>query len=323
MVTLSVLFIVGPTAVGKSALGLHLARAFDGEIVNADSRQVYRYMDIGTAKPSPEDRAQVRHHLVDILGPDQEFSLAVFLQLARRAIGDIYSRGKLPIVVGGSGQYVWALADGWRVPSVPPDARVRRELEEKAKLEGAGSLHKALAEVDPDAASKIGPYNIRRLVRALEIYRATGIPPSTLRRKGAREYRPLVLGLHTDREALYWKIDRRVEEMLVNGLVGEVEALLDMGYSPESPCMSGMGYREMNLHLSGELTLEAASQRIKYATHRYARRQYAWFRLNDTRIHWLESGPSWNLQAKALVDGWLMQGHGCDKIASTPEEKCQ
>ena len=308
---------------GKTALALYLARAFDGEIVNADSRQVYRHMDIGTAKPSPEDRELVPHHLIDILDPDQECSLAAFLEVAHRAICDIQSRGKLPVVVGGTGQYVWALAEGWQVPEVAPDPHLRQELEDKAAQEGSASLHKALADVDPEAASNIGPYNLRRLVRALEIYRTTGIPPSTLRRKGEVQYHSLVFGLHTDREELYGRIDRRVEEMLAQGFVEEVENLLQQGYPEDLPCMSSMGYREMNLHLSGELTLEEASQRIKYATHRFARRQYAWFRLNDPRIHWLQAGPAANLQSDDMVGKWLRQGHGCDRIALTAEEKYQ
>ena len=175
--------------------------------------------------------------------------------------------------------------------------------------------------MDPDAASRIGPHNLRRLIRALEIYDATGIAPSTMRRKGSPPYRSLVIGLHMQREELYGMIDRRVEGMMDNGLLGEAGKLLRMGYSPDVPCMSTMGYKEMALHLNGELTLEEASQRIKYETHRFARRQYAWFRLNDPRIHWLRTGTGVNDEATALVEGWLRQGHGCDRIASGAKEK--
>ena len=286
-----VLSIVGPTAVGKSALALHLAQVFDGEIVNADSRQVYRLMDIGTAKPSPEDRSKVPHHLVDILDPDQEFSLALFLDLAGGAIQDIRSRGKLPIVTGGSGQYIWALLEGWDVPNVPPDTRLRQKLEERGRREGASALHRSLSEVDPETASRIDARNLRRMIRALEVHHAVGLSPSVLPRKRPPPYNPLVIGLTMSREALYGRIDRRVDEMLERGLVGEVRDLLGMGYSQNLPCMSGMGYREIALHLGGEYSLEEVSQRIKYDTHRYARHQYAWFRLGDPRICWLKPGP--------------------------------
>ena len=308
---------------GKSAQALYLAQGFDGEIINADSRQVYRYMDIGTAKPSLEAQAQVPHHLVDILDPDQEFSLAMYLQLAGQAIWDIQSTGRLPIVTGGTGQYIWALLEGWQVPPVPPDAQLRHELEEKAKQEGVEALHKRLLEVDADSASRIGPHNLRRLIRALEIYHATGIAPSTMRRKGSPPYRSLVIGLHMQREELYRRIDRRIEGMIDNGLLGEVGKLLRMGYSPDLPCMSSMGYKEIALHLNGELTLEEASHRIKYETHRFARRQYAWFRLNDPRIHWLRAGAGVNDEAVALVEGWFRQDHGCVRIASGSKEKGQ
>ena len=306
---------------GKSALALLLARTFDGEIVNADSRQAYRFMDIGTAKPSTEDRAQVRHHLLDVLDPDQEFSLATFLQLAHQAIGNIQKSGKLPIVTGGAGQYVWALVEGWQVPHVPPNSQLRQELEEEAGRDGAEVLHRRLGEVDPGSASSIDPRNLRRVIRALEIYHATGAAPSTLRRQRLPPYHPLIIGLAMGREALYQRIDRRVHDMLEKGLVREVRDLLGKGYSSDLPCMSGMGYKEIALHLRGELTLEEASQRIKYQTHRFARRQHTWFRRDDPRIHWLEAGPSVDLQAKALVEGFSWEGRGCGKIASTTEEK--
>ena len=308
---------------GKSGLALPLARAFNGEIVGADSRQVYRLLDIGTAKPSSEDRAEVRHHLVGILDPEQEFSLALFLSLARKAIQDIHSRDKLPIVVGGTGQYIRALLEGWQVPHVPPNPKLRQELEEQANREGADSLHRTLYEIDAETASKISPNNLRRVIRALETYYGTSIVPSTLRRKQPPPYHPLIIGLTTSRENLYGMIDRRVDEMLEKGLVDEVRSLLDMGYSPELPCMSSMGYKETALHLIGELTLEEASQRTKYETHRFARRQYAWFRLKDPRIHWLEAGDNLRPKAEALVKGFLIEGHGCGTIAPATEENMQ
>ena len=301
---------------GKSSLAVHLAGSFDGEIVNADSRQVYRFMDIGTAKPFLEDRAKVRHHLIDVLDPDQEFSLAMFLELARQSIQDIHNRDKLPIVAGGTGQYIWALLEGWQVPHVPPDPELRQELEEEARQEGAGTLHQRLREIDPETASRTDPRNVRRVIRALEIYYATDAPPSTFRSKKPPPYHPFILGLTADRETLYRSIDHRVEEMLEKGLTGEVADLLRMGYSSELPSMSSMGYKEIALYLRGEFTLEKAAQRIKYETHRFARHQYAWFRLRDPRIHWLQFGHDANFQAGALVGAFL----SCVKIASATGE---
>ena len=311
--------IVGPTAVGKSALALHLARTFDGEVVNADSRQVYRFLDIGTAKPSAEDRARVPHHLIDIIDPDEEFSLALFLELAHRAIEHIRGRAKLPIVVGGTGQYVWALLEGWHVPRVPPNPRLRADMEVVARRDGPQALHETLRDLDPEAASRIDHRNVRRVIRALEVYDAIGAAPTDPRRQpcsGAS----LVIGLTAGRETLYEQIDQRVDGMLESGLVEEVRQLLRLGYSADLPSMSSMGYKEISLYLKGELSLEEASRRIKYATHRLARRQYSWFRRNDPRIHWLELGGDVNRRAEALARDSLGAVVTCGKIGSTAEE---
>ncbi len=311
--------IIGPTAVGKSAMGIDLAAAFDGEVVNSDSRQVYRSMDIGTAKPSAEERSQVPHHLIDILDPDQDFSLALFLKMARSAIQDIQARRKLPILVGGSGQYIWALLEGWQVPQVPPDPDLRRSLEKEASREGGETLYKKLQEADPRAASRIDPRNVRRVIRALEVYQAAGTAPSN--QKDEPLLSLLILGLTTDRKALYDLIDIRVDQMLANGLVEEVQGLLDKGYSPDLPSMSGIGYKEIAQHLRGELTLEGAVQRIKYETHRFARHQYTWFRLSDKRINWLDAGPDSAAGASALIDEFLREKGSCDTIASATESQ--
>ena len=304
---------------GKSALALHLARTFEGEIVNADSRLVYRFMDVGTAKPSSEDRALLPHHLVDIIDPDEEFNLALFLDLAHRAIEDICSRAKLPIIVGGTGQYLWALLEGWQVPHVPPNPELRADMEAVARRDGPQALHEALRKLDPEAAYRIDHRNVRRVIRALEVYDATGAAPTDPRR------RPpvgpfLIIGLTAGREMLYQRIDQRVDWMLESGLVEEVRQLLRLGYSANLPCMSSMGYKEISLHLNGELTLEEASQRIKYATHRLARRQYSWFRPSDPRIHWLELGGDVNRRAEALVRETLRGLGTYGKIGSTAEE---
>ena len=309
------LFIVGPTAVGKSALALYLARRFNAEIINADSRQVYRGMDVGTAKSSPEERAGVPHHLIDILDPDQDFNLALFLKLARAAIQETHSRERLPIVVGGTGQYVWALYEGWQVPRVPPNVLLRRELQEAACRDGSHLLHRRLVELDPSAAAKIDPSNARRVIRALEIYDTTGASTAP-ERKVQPAQRSMALGLTMERQALYERIDRRVDEMLQRGLKDEVQWLQDRGYSPQLSAMSSLGYKEMCQHLRGELDEAEAVRRTKYATHRFVRRQSAWFRLTDPRIRWLEIADGPEAQATAFVEEFLASDHGCDRIAS-------
>ena len=278
--------IVGPTAVGKSQLALHLAQTFHGEIVSADSRQVYRHMDIGTAKPNPEELSLVRHHLIDIVNPDEDFNLAQYQHLATQAIADIGQRHKLPILVGGSGLYVWALLEGWQVPPVPPDLEFRHRLEDKATKIGAERLYQELARADSIAAQQIDPRNVRRVIRALEVLKHTDAPLS--RRKQALSYPTLIIGLTTDRAELYRRVDARVDEMMQRGLVKELKKLMAMGYDLSLPAMSGIGYRQIGQYLKGEITLEAAVEQIKSESHRLVRHQYNWFRLKDDRIKWFE-----------------------------------
>jgi len=284
-----VIAIVGPTAVGKSALALHLAQYFPVEIISADSRQVYRYMDIGTSKPTLAERATVAHHVIDVVDPDEDFSLAMYHQLSAEALETIRRRNRLPLLVGGSGLYVWSLIEGWRIPHVPPDRKLRRELEARAQREDSQSLYRELQDVDPVAAEKIGPRNVRRIIRALEIYHATGKPPSELQRKEPPGFQVLVIGLTLERTELYRRIDARVDKMIQSGLVQEVDQLLKMGYSLSLPSMSGIGYRQIGQFLEGKMTLDEAVDRIKYETHRLARHQYAWFRLDDNRICWFDA----------------------------------
>ncbi len=293
--------VVGPTGIGKSRLALHLAQAFDGEIVSADSRQVYRYMDIGTAKSTKKELSLVPHHLVDIVNPDEDFSLAQYQQLAYRAIEDIQERGKLAILAGGSGLYVWAVLDGWKIPKVAPDLELRHSLEEKVARVGKDELYRELAQVDPVAAQRIDPSNVRRIIRALEVHRGAGVPFSQLQLKARPLSSALIIGLTADRAELYRRIDLRVDEMIKRGLVDEVRELLDKGYDFSLPAMSGISYRQIGMYLRGELTLAAATQQIKFETHRLVRHQYSWFRLKDDRIEWFDIDKGTDSRIKALV----------------------
>jgi tRNA dimethylallyltransferase len=279
--------IVGPTATGKSSLALELCQTLNGEIISADSRQVYCYMDIGTAKPTAEERALVPHHLIDVVNPDDDFSLALYQSKALEAINDIQRRKKTAFLVGGSGLYVWALLEGWRIPQVPPDPTLRRELETRAKVEGGERLYKELKETDPAAAEHIDPRNVRRVIRALEVG-LRGTPFSQLQVKHPF-VDSVIVGLTTDRADLYRRIDDRVDNMIEKGLADEVKGLVARGYGFDLPSMSGLGYKQIGLYLEEKIDLPAAIQQIKFDTHSFARHQYNWFRLKDKRINWFEA----------------------------------
>ena len=302
--------IVGPTASGKSALALRLALAAGGEIVGADSRQLYRGMAIGTAKPTPEEQAQLRHWLIDIADPDEEFSLRRYLDLAQAALADIWSRGKRAFLVGGTGQYVWALLEGWQVPRIPPARELRRSLEERAEREGVEVLYRELAAVDAQAAVRIDSRNVRRVVRALEVSRLTGEAASSPQEKLRPEFEPLILAIDRPRAELYRRIDERVDRMLEAGLVDEVRRLLESGYSAELPPMSGIGYRQVCAHLRGEMTLAEVAAKMKTETHRVARMQDTWFRRDDARIHWLDAAGDTFAEASRLVECCLTECRG-------------
>jgi tRNA dimethylallyltransferase len=297
MPTRKLIAVVGPTASGKTVLAIDLALSHGCEIVNADSRQIYRYMDIGTAKPTPEERSLVPHHLIDIVDPDSPFSLGQWLDLAKQSLDDVWRRGLFPLVVGGTGQYVWALLEGWRVPRVEPDAEIR----DKLSASDPSDLLAELRRVDPEAESFIDPRNVRRVIRALEVYRATGKPLTHWRSKTPPDFDALILGVAVARDELYRRIDARVDAMVDDGLSGEVQALLDRGYTSNLPSMSSIGYREFCQHLAGETTLAHAVERTKTGTHRLARHQNAWFKRSDARICWV-AGPD---QAGALVAEFL------------------
>lgn len=281
--------IVGATATGKTALGIELARTLGGEIVNADSRQVYRGMDIGTAKPTSGELSAVPHHLIGLVDPDEQFTLAAYLDLANAALDHIWSRGGQPIVVGGTGQYVWALLEGWKVPRVAPDHELRADLESLARRHGPGALVKELLAVDPASAIDIDPRNTRRVIRAIEVTRATGRPFSAWQKKTAPNFETSMIGLRMDRQALHRRIDERVDAMLAEGLSDEVRRLNAAGFGCDLPSMTSIGYRQICAYQRGELSLADAVERIKTETHRLARMQHTWFRPLDPRIRWLDA----------------------------------
>jgi tRNA dimethylallyltransferase len=319
------LVIVGPTAVGKTALALHLAEAFDGEIVCADSRSFYRGMDIGTAKPTSEERARVPHHLIDIADPDETVGLAAYQDMAYAAIEDIQARGRLPLLVGGTGQYVQAVVEGWRIPRVAPHPDLREELERKAERESPYALHEWLERLDPQAAEDIHPHNVRRVVRALEVCLVTGRPISDQQGKEPPPYSAFQIGLTMDRETLYERADRRLEMMIEAGLVEEVQRLLAQGYDWSLPAMSAVGYAEFQPYFegrrpapgAGEATLNEVIANIESNLHRFVRHQYNWFSLDDPGIRWFDvTRANCYEESEALVRRWLDK-HAPRRFASS------
>ena len=300
--------VVGPTAVGKTATAIRLCGDFQGEIISADSCQIYRGLDIGTAKPTPDEQAAAVHHLIDVVDPDQVLGLAEYQELAYAAIDDVLARCRIPFLVGGTGQWVRGVIEGWGVPRVPPDPALRTELEAEADRAGPHTLHARLAEVDPDAAARIDYRNVRRVIRALEVYLKTGVPISQHQRAQSPPYRILQIGLTMPREVLYARVDARVERMLDKGLLAEVKTLVAQGYGPDLPAMSGLGYRQIGQHLAGEISLDEAVRLIKKETRRFIRQQYNWFRLDDPAIRWFDvSGEYYEalckIAARFLVEG--------------------
>jgi tRNA dimethylallyltransferase len=300
--------VVGPTAVGKTATAVRLCSAFDGEVISADSRQIYRGMDIGTAKPTPDERAAAVHHLVDIIDPDQTLGLAEYQSLATAAIADVLARRRVPFLVGGTGQWVRGVIEGWGVPHVPPDAGLRAELEAEAASAGPQALHARLAAVDPQAAARIDYRNVRRVIRALEVYLKTGMPISDQQRRQPPPYRILQVGLTMPRPLLYARLDARVDRMLAGGLLDEVKSLVDRGYGLDLPAMSGLGYRQIGLHLAGKISLDEAVGLIKKETRRFVRQQYTWFRPGDPAIRWFDaSQPDYYEALRATVAAFLLE----------------
>jgi tRNA dimethylallyltransferase len=299
--------IVGPTAVGKTEIAIQLAARLDGEIVSADSRLYYRGMDIGTAKPTPEQRQQIPHHLIDVADPDEPWSLATFQSAARQAIAEIHARQRLPFLVGGTGQYIHAVIEAWQVPPVEPQPALRQALERWAQQITPEGLHARLAVLDPDAAMRIEPRNLRRIVRALEVILSTGRRFSGQRSQASSPYRVLILGLSRPRSELYARVDARIQEMLEAGLVEEVRGLLDQGYSPKLPALSAIGYQEIVNYLSGKTSLDEAVAQIKRKTRVFVRRQANWFKRDNVEILWFEVSPGTLDEMEATVRLWLSQ----------------
>ena len=295
--------IAGPTAVGKTKLAIELAGRFDGEVINADSRYLYRGFHIGVAKPTEAERKGIPHHLIDILDPDQDMSLALFQKRANEAIGSVLERSKLPFLVGGTPLYINAVIEGWRIPEVPPDPEFRRRMEQLAERDGLETLVYQLSAIDPEAAERSGK-NVRRVIRALEIYEATGVPMSELQGKGPRPYHTLEFGLWMPRADLFAAIDRRVDEQISSGLVDEARELLESGVDPESPAFSSLGYRQLVPYFQGQMSLGTAIERIKFDTHRYVRHQETWLKRNERLIRVDVTEPSWIVRCAELVQAF-------------------
>lgn len=285
-----ILIIVGPTAVGKTALSLACAKEFDGEIISADSMQIYKGMDIGTAKIAPEEMEGIPHYGLDLVTPDQPYTVVEFKTYADRVIRDIESRGKLPIIVGGTMLYVKALIDPMDFTEAKEDPEFRQRLWQQAEEHGGEPLHKQLQEVDPVTAERLHPNDVKRVIRALEVHHATGVPLSESFANQAAEgpYDPVLVGLNLeDRQELYERINRRVDIMIEQGLLEEVRTLLDAGYHRDLQSMQAIGYKEIVDHLEGRLTLEEAVEAVKQGSRRYAKRQLSWWR-REERIHWFD-----------------------------------
>lgn len=300
------ILLVGPTAVGKTELAIRLAETLNGEIVSVDSRLFYRGMNIGTAKPTHEEQARVPHHLIDIANPDETLSLAVFQYLAREAINNIHTRNKLPFLVGGTGQYIRAVTEGWKPPEVVPDKKLRDALEKIKEERGIDWLHAALQKLDPITAEKIDARNVRRTIRALEVIFSTGRKFSEQRGQSESSYSLLTIGLKRTRPELYARIDARIESMFENGFIDEVKTLLAKGYSEDLPTMSAIGYREGIRVVKGQWTEEQAKVEMRRATRIFVRRQANWFKESDTNIHWFEAGDQ-DVEAKVrrTILNWM------------------
>lgn len=282
-----VVILLGQTGVGKSKRIIEWAEALGGEIISADSMQVYRYMDIGTAKPSPEDLKRVRHHLIDLVNPDESFHAALYRMLGRKKIDQLYRDGKPIWVVGGTGLYIKALTQGI-FASAKVDPGVREGLKREAMKRGGDYLYQRLKQVDPETASHLHPHDLFRTIRALEVFDSTGIPISLYRKQhhfGERPFQTFKIGLTIDRINLYRRIEERVDRMIERGLLEETKKLMEMGYGPSLKPLQSLGYKQMVQFLAGEMGWTEAIHQMKRDTQRYAKRQFTWFKA-DPEVHW-------------------------------------
>lgn len=302
-----IIVVAGPTASGKTGLAIDIAKRYDGEIVNADSMQIYKYMDIGTAKPTLAERAEVVHHLVDFVDPKDEFSVADYIHLAHKKIDDIIKRDKMPVVCGGTGLYISSLIDDVTFGEVKTDYAMREELEKTAKEQGVEVLMQMLKEFDEESAKTIHPNNLRRVIRAIEFYKLTGMPISQHKEMTKRcesRYNPLIMIIDHDREKLYERINLRVDMMIEEGLIDEVKSLLEMGYTKDMNSMKGIGYKEIIEYLKGECTLCEAIEAVKQGSRRYAKRQLTWFR-RDKRVNYIDAQSDVKESAYKLIEEWI------------------
>ncbi|HAG12209.1 MAG TPA: tRNA (adenosine(37)-N6)-dimethylallyltransferase MiaA [Desulfotomaculum sp.] len=284
--------IVGPTATGKTATSINVAKQVNGEIISADSMQIYRRMDIGAAKPSLEERQEIPHYMIDIIDPDEQYSVALFRKEAEKQILDIVSRSKIPVMVGGTGLYVRSVIDQYSFTQTGVDTELRTRLHKLAESDGVLAVHRLLEKVDSCTAARLHPNNIKRVIRAIEVYHNTGTPISKLHARDGQKtekYRLFMFGLIMNRGDLYKRIEKRVEKMVADGLTNEVSKLLKDGYSSELTSMQGLGYKEIIPYLKGTTTLENAILTLKRNTRRYAKRQITWFR-HDPRVNWIDTG---------------------------------
>lgn len=301
--------VAGPTASGKTRLAIDIAKSVNGEIVNADSMQIYKYMNIGSAKPTLEEQSEAKHHLIDFLEPDEEFSVADYTELAHKIIAEIASRGKIPIMCGGTGLYINSVVNDITFGEIETDYKLREELNELAKQHSSQYLLDILKEFDPVSAQRLHPGNLRRIVRAIEFYRTTGIPISEhqeMTKQKESRYEPLMLCVKWDREVLYDRINKRVDIMMNDGLLDEVKQLMEMGYTKELNSMKGIGYKEIIDYFEGNMSLEDTVNLIKQSSRRYAKRQLTWFR-RDKRIHWLDANEDFLAEGIQLCKEFIGQ----------------
>lgn len=304
--------ILGPTAVGKTKLAISLCQALNGEIINADSRQIYKEMSIGTAKPTLEEQQQAKHHLIDLVYPDENLSLAQYQAHVYDTVKKLHDAQKVPLLVGGTGQYISAVIEGWSIPEVPPNEAFRQTLEAEAKQIGREAIHQRLTAIDPEAAQKIHPNNLRRVIRALEVYHETGKPITELQKKHPPPYRIKQYALTMEREPLYQRSDIRFDIMMEMGLLDEVSMLLQRGYATQLPAMSAIGYLQLAQYIQGKMSLDDAIETSKLLTHDFIRRQYTWFKKYNQNAEWLSAET---LSIESIIcntQQWLNQSNPND-----------